>query len=543
MIKFHCKNCGQKLNVQDQHSGKRVKCPKCGSVGVAPVNFPKIKFHCKNCGQPISVPQIHAGKKGKCPKCKNIVVVPKAEDLSAVDNQTGPVKRPSPTPTGMVSYQCPMCDYNIQAPESSIGKLLECPNCGSFTEAPKKEDISKEYATGPGGQRLAAGVSGRVAAVESGRQEVRSTGIVTCPSCEKKLADDATVCINCGIYVGSGRPIITARSVDEDELYERSHKVVRPISWLMPLGVFPVYSEVMGKHKPYATWAIAAVTIVVSIFYLGFQLSGSAKMRSLKNLMLWAGKAQPNKERIQGFYEYTNFGDKQAFLAKREALKDTVPADELDRAALYELTPEQQCFGRFRLTQLISHAFLHGGLFHLAGNMLFLLVLGSRVNSVIGNILTLILYPVLAVAAALTHLLMATLHPPTPMLGASGAVMGLAGVYLLLFPIHRIYLTAWARWGLLVGFHLSFKFFAVRGFWVVLFYIMFDVISVSLVLETGTAHWAHIGGFIWGIVICVILLVSRLGYSRSDVLSLVLGKYAWPLIGSPHDHKKDLTYL
>ena len=534
MIKFLCKNCGQKLSVQDQHSGKRVKCPKCGSVGVVPDNSDKIKFHCKNCGKGIRVPKIYAGKKGKCPKCKNIVIIPGFESLSAVDSHTDSSKRPSPAPASMIMFQCTMCDENMQAPESARGKLLECPNCGSFAEVPgkiasytlaKDNEINKEPATDPG------------------RQEVRSTGIVTCPSCEKKLADDATVCINCGIYVDSGRPILTARSVDEDELYERSHKVVRPISWIVPLGIYPVYSEAMGRHKPYATWAIAAVTIVVSIFYLGFQLSGSAKMRSLKNLMLWAGKAEPDNERIEGFYEYTNFGDRQAFLAKREALKDTVPSDELDRTALYELTPEQQCFGRFRLTQLISHAFLHGGLFHLVGNMLFLLVLGSRVNSVIGNIPMLILYPVLAIMAALTYLLSSTSQPPTPMLGASGAVMGLAGAYLLLFPFHKIYLTAWARWGLLVGFHLSFKFFAVRGFWVVLFYIMFDVIAVSLVLETGTAHWAHIGGFIWGIVICVILLVSRLGYSKSDVLSLVLGKYAWPLIGSPHDHKKDLTEM
>jgi membrane associated rhomboid family serine protease len=413
-----------------------------------------------------------------------------------------------------------MCDDNMQAPESAKGRLLECPSCGSFAEVPGKNGINEELTTDPD------------------RREVRSTGIVVCPSCEKKLANGATVCINCGIYADSGRPIITARGMDEDELYTRSHRVIRPISWIVPLGIYPVYSEAMGTHKPYTTWAIAAVTVVVSICYLGFVLAGSAKMRSLKNLMLWAGKAQPDNERIEVFYEHTNFGDKQAFLAKREELKDTVPSDELNRTALDKLKPEQQCFGRFRLTQLISHAFLHGGLSHLIGNMLFLLVLGTRVNSVIGNIPMIILYPVLAIAAALTHLLLATSQPPTPMLGASGAVMGLAGVYLLLFPIHRIYLTAWTRWGWPVGFHLSFRFFALRGFWVVLFYIMFDVIAVSLVLETGTAHWAHIGGFIWGIAICAMLLVSRLGYSGSDVLSLVLGKYAWPLIGGPHDHKE-----
>jgi membrane associated rhomboid family serine protease len=175
---------------------------------------------------------------------------------------------------------------------------------------------------------------------------------------------------------------------------------------------------------------------------------------------------------------------------------------------------------------------------HLAGNMLFLLVLGSRVNAAIGNILTVILYPILAIAAAMTHLLAMGPGPPTPMLGASGAVMGLAGMYLLLFPIHKIFMVIWMRWGLIARFHLSFKCFAVRGFWVVLFYIMFDVIAVSFVMATGTAHWAHIGGQVGGIVIAFSLLAGRIAYSRSDILSLVLGKHAWRIIGTPADRLK-----
>jgi len=84
MIKFSCKKCGQKLNVEDKHSGKRVKCPKCGSVGVVPDNSDKIKFHCESCGQSISVPQIHAGKKGKCPKCGTSIIVPSLKRESPV---------------------------------------------------------------------------------------------------------------------------------------------------------------------------------------------------------------------------------------------------------------------------------------------------------------------------------------------------------------------------------------------------------------------------------------------------------------------------
>ncbi|HCO93690.1 MAG TPA: hypothetical protein DIU00_07035 [Phycisphaerales bacterium] len=90
MIKFPCKSCGQELNVEEEHSGKRVKCPKCGSVGIVPGNSDKIKFHCKSCGQSISVPQIHAGKKGKCPKCKTPIVVPSLKREPAGSAVSGP---------------------------------------------------------------------------------------------------------------------------------------------------------------------------------------------------------------------------------------------------------------------------------------------------------------------------------------------------------------------------------------------------------------------------------------------------------------------
>jgi len=81
-----------------------------------------IKFHCKNCGQKISVPKIHAGKKGKCPKCKSIIVVP------------GEAER-----TGRVSFKCSTCDEDIEVPESSRGKLIECPKCGCYVEVPSEK--------------------------------------------------------------------------------------------------------------------------------------------------------------------------------------------------------------------------------------------------------------------------------------------------------------------------------------------------------------------------------------------------------------------
>ena len=136
MIRFSCKNCGQKLNVEDKHSGKRVKCPKCGSVGVVPDNSEKIKFQCDSCGQNISVSRIHAGKKGKCPKCKNPVVVP------------SPDKGPAGGETFIIVV-CSMCNETIHVPEASKGQTIECPSCGSYVETVSESVMGESDASIP----------------------------------------------------------------------------------------------------------------------------------------------------------------------------------------------------------------------------------------------------------------------------------------------------------------------------------------------------------------------------------------------------------
>jgi len=142
MIEFGCKKCGKKLSVQDQYSGKRVKCPKCGSVRIVPDNLDKIKFNCQNCGQRISVLKTYTGKKGKCPKCNNIVVVPIPKVFPAKN-------------TSMVSFTCPMCDKALQIPETLIGKTVRCPECGSNIETDENlcEKETEEYEKSEGMNR------------------------------------------------------------------------------------------------------------------------------------------------------------------------------------------------------------------------------------------------------------------------------------------------------------------------------------------------------------------------------------------------------
>jgi DNA-directed RNA polymerase subunit RPC12/RpoP len=136
MIKFRCENCNQKLSIQDQHSGKQVKCPKCSSVVVVPDNSDKIKFHCKSCSQNISVPKIYAGKKGKCPRCKNPIVVPSLDRKSTNDART-------------FSIVCLMCEENIQVPETSRGQTIKCPECGSDVETSSEGILTESEESQP----------------------------------------------------------------------------------------------------------------------------------------------------------------------------------------------------------------------------------------------------------------------------------------------------------------------------------------------------------------------------------------------------------
>ncbi|MHC4168032.1 MAG: SUMF1/EgtB/PvdO family nonheme iron enzyme [Planctomycetota bacterium] len=136
MIKFSCKKCGRKLNVEDKHSGKRVRCPKCGDVSVVPDNSDKIKFHCESCGQSIHVPQVYAGKKGKCPKCRNPIVVPS-------------LQKPPSEAAETFTIVCSMCDETVQVPATSRGQAVECPECGSYIETSSGDALSGSDAPVP----------------------------------------------------------------------------------------------------------------------------------------------------------------------------------------------------------------------------------------------------------------------------------------------------------------------------------------------------------------------------------------------------------
>lgn len=360
----------------------------------------------------------------------------------------------------------------------------------------------------------------------------------TCPSCDTRLPAGTKVCVSCGINVDTGRAIVMSRGVDENLVHYNAERVLRPLSWLLPFSFSPVASEAFGNRKPYVTWAVLAISCVVSFWFL---FSSDTQMRDRKNLMLWGGDETPTADYILEYYELANWGDRQALNRQMRELDDSQgqAASRMNKDILVQahasLSLSDRALGEFRSWQLLTHALLHGDLLHLAGNMVFLIIFGSRVNALIGNIATLVLYPLLAVAAAWAELMSMSSLMPVPMLGASGAIMGLAGIYFVFFPVNRMHMSIWFRF----FFFFRMKVWALRGFWVVLFYIAWDVMYVSLGSDTGIAHWAHLGGFIAGVVLGLALLLSRVFYAGgTDLLSVLLGKHVWPLTGRPSDHEK-----
>ena len=144
---------------------------------------------------------------------------------------------------------------------------------------------------------------------------------------------------------------------------------------------------------------------------------------------------------------------------------------------------------------LVSSMFLHGGLMHLGGNMLFLWVLGDNVEDSLGHARFVAFYLIAGILAALAH---AAVDPGSeiPMIGASGAISGVIGAYLVLHPkapiktliwYFIIWLPAWVVLGLWMGFQLLSAAMATGG------------------EGGGVAWWAHIGGFAAGAVLIVFM--------------------------------------
>jgi membrane associated rhomboid family serine protease len=142
---------------------------------------------------------------------------------------------------------------------------------------------------------------------------------------------------------------------------------------------------------------------------------------------------------------------------------------------------------------LITSMFLHGGWMHIGGNMLYLWIFGDNLERIMGHVRYLVFYLVTGIAAGLAHIVSGP-ESTIPSVGASGAISGILGGYLLRFPRNRVKVLT--RGGI-----MAVPAYVMLGLWIVL-QLVSGLGSMARTEQTGgVAYMAHIGGFVAGLVL------------------------------------------
>ena len=247
--------------------------------------------------------------------------------------------------------------------------------------------------------------------------------------------------------------------------------------------VFPIGDDNTGRATmPLVNYVLIAVNVLVFVFFQGL---GSAD-----NKFTYAWATVP-----------------QEIVTGRDIVTD-------DRTVTVEPTNQrlhipglQPTPGSVYLTLLVS-MFMHGGLMHLFGNMLFLWIFGDNLEDRLGHVRYLIFYLLTGVLASLAHVFSTVAFSEggsgmlVPSLGASGAISGVLGGYILLFPHNRVNV-------ILLRIVTQVPAYVALGLW-----FLFQFISGLGILgggaqEGGVAYAAHIGGFIAGLVLIKFFTIGR----------------------------------
>jgi len=150
------------------------------------------------------------------------------------------------------------------------------------------------------------------------------------------------------------------------------------------------------------------------------------------------------------------------------------------------------------LLTLLTSMFLHGGWVHLIGNMWFLWIFGDNVEDRMGHGKYLLFYLLCGVVAAVVQCVM---NPSSdvPMVGASGAISGVLGAYMVLFPLSRVIALVPAFF---FAYFVELPAFVFLGFWALLQFLQgMATLPYAHLLKGGVAWWAHLGGFVCGFIL------------------------------------------
>jgi membrane associated rhomboid family serine protease len=147
------------------------------------------------------------------------------------------------------------------------------------------------------------------------------------------------------------------------------------------------------------------------------------------------------------------------------------------------------------LTTIVTSMFLHGGLMHLAGNMLYLFIFGAAVEEAMGHVRFLLFYMLSGIAAALAMAAFMP-HSTVPVIGASGAIAGVLGAYFVLYPRARI--------TTILPIFVLIYFVEIPAIVYLLVWFVAQLyagLSENPEVAGGVAWWAHVGGFLVGMVV------------------------------------------
>ncbi len=153
-----------------------------------------------------------------------------------------------------------------------------------------------------------------------------------------------------------------------------------------------------------------------------------------------------------------------------------------------------------RLYTLFTSMFLHGGPVHLVGNMLYLYIFGDNVEDAFGHKRYLLFYLVSGIVASLAYVGILLISPDAsslgvPTIGASGAISGVLGAYLVLYPKARVLTLLLLGWVYIVAIPAVL----LLGLWFI-FQLLYGILEFEIGAASGIAYWAHIGGFIPGLL-------------------------------------------
>ena len=160
---------------------------------------------------------------------------------------------------------------------------------------------------------------------------------------------------------------------------------------------------------------------------------------------------------------------------------------------------------------VLTSMFMHGGWMHLIGNMWFLWVFGNNIEDSMGHSRFVFFYVLCGIAAAVAQVV-TDQHGRVPMVGASGAISGVMGAYLVLYPRVRVHTL------LVLGVFITrvaVPAYAMLGYWFVLQLLLGTAGTLSKV-QGGVAFWAHVGGFVAGLVLIKLFTNPDLARRREE---------------------------